>query len=113
MDTGLTLLAHAHVAFRYWSYSFRTAINCINLLPTPVLQNQFPHENLYGQPPKYNDSKIFGCAIYFYLHQYTKNKFSYRSKKCVYLGNTSDHAGYNCLDINSNRVYLAKHVVFD
>ena len=37
VDTGLTLMAHAQIPFRYWSFAFHIAINSINILPTPVL----------------------------------------------------------------------------
>ena len=37
VDTGLTLMAHAQIPFRYWHFTFHTAINFINILPTSIL----------------------------------------------------------------------------
>ena len=79
VDTGLTLLAHAHVPLKFWSFAFRTAINSINSMPTPVLQNSSPFQKLFNKSPSYIDTKIFGYAIYTYLRPYNKAKFSFRS----------------------------------
>ncbi|KAG8386504.1 hypothetical protein BUALT_Bualt03G0155400 [Buddleja alternifolia] len=37
----------------------------------------------------------------------------FRSKPCVFLGYSPSHHGYRCLDIPSNRLYIARHVRFD
>lgn len=32
---------------------------------------------------------------------------------CIFLGYSSNHKGYRCLDLQSNRVHISRHVVFD
>ena len=49
--------------------------------------------------------------MYPLLRPYGLNKLEYRSKPCIFLG--YNHAGYKCLDLDSNKVYLSCHVVFD
>ncbi|KAG8388577.1 hypothetical protein BUALT_Bualt02G0139800 [Buddleja alternifolia] len=41
------------------------------------------------------------------------HKIEPRSKPCVFLSYCPSHLGYRCLDIETNRVYLARHVRFD
>lgn len=44
VETGLTLLAHASVPYKYWDHSFSTAVHLINILPTVALtDNKSPY----------------------------------------------------------------------
>jgi hypothetical protein len=36
-----------------------------------------------------------------------------RSIKCVFLGYSSQHKGYRCLDPTISRVYISRHVIFN
>jgi histone deacetylase 1/2 len=62
VETGLTLLAHASVPFRFWSDAFTTACFLINRLPTRLLNMKTPVEVLFHEPPDYTFLKVFGCA---------------------------------------------------
>jgi hypothetical protein len=57
--------------------------------------------------------KIFGCACWPHLRPYNKHKLSFRSKPCVFIGYSSLHKGYKCLDIDTGRVYISRDVIFD
>jgi hypothetical protein len=112
-ETALTLLAQSHLAPHYWVDAFLTAIYLINRLPTPVLQHQSPYFKLLQKHPNYTLLKTFGCACYPLLRPYVSHKLSFRSTKCVFIGYSSTQKGYRCLDLNTNRVYTSRHVIFD
>jgi hypothetical protein len=42
VETGLSLLSHAHMLLRFWDDAFQTACYLINQLIIPVLQNKSP-----------------------------------------------------------------------
>ena len=113
VETGLTLLAHASVPFRFWSDAFVTACFLINRIPTRRLHMKSPLEVLLNETPDYSLLKVFGCACWPHLRPYNKHKLEYRSKQCVFLGYSPLHKGYKCLHIPSNRVYISRDVVFD
>jgi len=46
VDIGLTLLACSKLPMHFWGYVFTTAVSIINVLPTPVLNNQSPSHTL-------------------------------------------------------------------
>lgn len=48
VETGLTLLAQAHMPLKFWWEAFLTAVHLINILPSPTLQNKCPHSLLYN-----------------------------------------------------------------
>jgi hypothetical protein len=113
VETGLTLLAHAFVPFRYWSDAVTTACFLINRMPTRVINMETPLERLLGEKPDYTFFKVFGCACWPNLRPYNNHKLEFRSKKCVFLGYSPIHKGYRCLHIPSNRLYISRDVVFD
>jgi hypothetical protein len=41
------------------------------------------------------------------------HKLAPRSYRCVFLGYSSDHKGYRCLNFTMNRLLISRHVVFD
>jgi histone deacetylase 1/2 len=113
VETGLTLLAHASVPFRFWSDAFSTACFLINRLPSRVIDMQTPLERLLGEAPDYTFFRVFGCACWPHLRPYNNKKLDFRSKKCVFLGYSSLHKGYKCLHVPTNRLYISRDVVFD
>ena len=113
VETGLALLAHAHVPIKFWDDAFLTATYLINRLPTRVIDKKCPLELLFHTPPNYSLLKNFGCACWPHLRPYNKQKLSFRSKECVFLGYSSSHIGYKCLDTDSGRVYMSRDVIFD
>ncbi|RWR76373.1 putative polyprotein [Cinnamomum micranthum f. kanehirae] len=113
VEMGLTLLATSHMPLQYWVEAFNTAGFLINRLPTKVLNNKSPWECLFNRSPNYCFLHTFGCLCFPWLRPYNKNKLEFRSRPCVFLGYSLNHIGYRCLDIDTGRVFLSRHVVFN
>jgi hypothetical protein len=113
VETGLTLLASASLPQKYWDEAFLTATYLINRLPSPTTSNKSPLELLFKQTPDYTFLKNFGCACWPHLHPYNTHKMDFRSTRCIFLGYSLNHKGYKCLDPTTNRLYIARNVVFD
>jgi hypothetical protein len=108
VKVGLALLAHVSMPLKYWDETFLTAVFLINRLLTPVLAHASPIELLFRSKPDYSFLMIFGCACWPNLRPYNSHKLSFRSKQCVFLGYSSHHKGYKCLDISTGRVYISR-----
>lgn len=113
VETGLTLLTQASIPREYWPYAFSTAVYLINRMPTPVLSLVSPFQKLFGSHPNYERLHVFGCLCFPWLRPYTRNKLEERSKRCVFLGYSLTQTAYLCLDVENNRLYTSRHVVFD
>jgi hypothetical protein len=113
MEMGLTLLAQAGLSPKYWVDSFLTSIYLINRLPTPVLKNQSPFSKLFNRSPDYTTLRTFGCLCFPLLRPYANHKLSFRSKPCILLGYAANQKGYRCLEPQSHKIYISRHVVFD
>lgn len=112
VDIGLTLLAKASLPLKYWDHAFLTAIFLINKLPAQNLNFKSPYELIFHKPPDYTFLKTFGCACYPNLRPYNSTKLQFRSTLCTFLGYSSDHRGYKCLD-SKGKIYISRDVLFD
>jgi len=81
-------------------------------MPTPVLNNKTLFECLLKSTPDYAFLRTFRCLCFPFLRPYNAHKLDFRSTPCVFLGYSTLHVGYRCLDLSSKRIYLARHVRF-
>jgi histone deacetylase 1/2 len=44
------------------------------------------------------------------LRPYQAHKLDFRYSPSVFLGSSSSHLGYHCLDFASHRIYVSRHV---
>ena len=84
VETGLTLLAQAHLPLKIWWNAFHTATCLINKLPTPILDNKSPFEKLFHKRPDYSVMRVFGCACFPYLRPYNHHKLEFRTARCIF-----------------------------
>ncbi|GJR45677.1 putative RNA-directed DNA polymerase [Tanacetum coccineum] len=81
VETGLTLLAQACVPQCFWHYAFDTAVYLINRMPSRTSTNKLPFEHIFKRSPDYSFLRVFSPS----------------------------HHGYRCLDISTERLYIARH----
>jgi hypothetical protein len=72
-----------------------------------------PHLALFGSTPSYEHLSIFGCVCYPNTTATAPHKLSPRSTRCVFLGSSTDHKGYRCLDLSTSCLVVSRHMVFD
>lgn len=113
VDTGLALLFNSHTPPIYWVHAFTTAVYIINRLPSKVLKNKSPFEQIFSQSPDYANFRTFGCRVYPYLRNYAAHKLSPRSLPCIFLGYCTQYKGFECHDLKTSRVYVTRHARFD
>ena len=108
-----SLLFQASLPASYWVEALHTATHLINRHPTKTLHHHTPFFALYGAHPSYSHLRVFGCRCYPNLSATAPHKLAPRSTACVFLGYPQHHKGYRCLDLQSNRIIISRHVVFD
>jgi hypothetical protein len=108
-----SLLFQASFPPAYWVEALHTAAYLVNRLPTKTLASSTPYFRLHSTHPTYDHLKVFGCACYPNMSSTAPHKLAPRSSLCVFLGYSSEHKGYRCLELGSNRIITSRHVVFD
>jgi len=81
-------------------------------MPTIVLQNKSLFKCLFHRTSDYDFLRTFGCRYFLFLRPYHALKLEFCSSPCVFLGYSSSHLGYHCLDLTSQRIYVSRHVYF-
>ena len=56
---------------------------------------------------------MFDCLCFPLFPSSKIHKLQPRSTKCVFLEYLSNHRGYKCLDLSSNKIIICHHVLFD
>ncbi|GJY13616.1 retrovirus-related pol polyprotein from transposon TNT 1-94 [Tanacetum coccineum] len=82
-------------------------------MPSRTSTNKSPFEHIFKRSPDYSFLRVFGCLWFPHLRPYNRHKMDFRSTPCVFLGYSPSHHGYRCLDISTERLYIARHVRFN
>ncbi|XP_019229940.1 PREDICTED: uncharacterized protein LOC109210914 [Nicotiana attenuata] len=64
LEVARSLKIKSSVPVTFWGESVKTATYLINRLPTAVLDGKTPYELLYGEVPKLDHLRVFGCLSY-------------------------------------------------
>ena len=83
----------------------------LNLLPSTAINNEILYTRLFHKKPDYSRLRIFGCLCYPHLH--SPHKLAPRATPCIFLGFPAYHRGFRCLDLETNKIILSRHVTFD
>ncbi|KAJ9553676.1 hypothetical protein OSB04_017721 [Centaurea solstitialis] len=103
------MLAKSNVPQKFWHIAFDTTTYLINRMPTRTNSNTSPFEIVFKHHPNY----VFWVSMIPHLRSYNKHKLDFRSIPCVFLGYSTSHHGYRCLDPHTDRIYIARHVRFN
>ncbi|GJY90382.1 ribonuclease H-like domain-containing protein [Tanacetum coccineum] len=87
------------------------AVYLLNILPSRAIDNEIPFTRLFGAQPDYSVLCVFGCLCYPHID--TNHKLGPRATPSIFLGHAANHFSYRCLDLNTNKIIISRHVTFD
>ncbi|KAL0554367.1 hypothetical protein IC582_008286 [Cucumis melo] len=112
LDSVRALLLTASCPEKFWGKAALTSVYTINSFPSSILQNISPFERLYGTLPNYSNLKVFSCVCFVLLHPHEHTKLEPNACLCCFLGYDTEHKGFRCWDLLSNRLCISRHVTF-
>lgn len=89
-----------------------TAAYLINRTPSSIHKGRTPYEILHGRKPDYTQLRVFGSACYVHRQSRSKDKFSERSRPCVFVGYPFGKKGYKVFDKEKEEFFISRDVVF-
>ncbi|KAJ9552407.1 hypothetical protein OSB04_016452 [Centaurea solstitialis] len=89
---------------KFWVEALLSSVHTFNLLSSTTIQYKTPFEVLFGFSPTCSHLRVFGCLCYPNTAPTAPHKLAPRSSACVYLGPSTDHRGYRCLDLITQKM---------
>ncbi|KAJ9564516.1 hypothetical protein OSB04_000482 [Centaurea solstitialis] len=110
-NTLRTSLIQASLLPKFWVEALLSSVHTFNLLPSTTIQYKTPFEVMFGFFPTYSHLRVFGCLCYPNTSPTSAHKLAPRSYACVYLSPSTDHRGYRCLDLITQKVIISRHLM--
>lgn len=112
LNVARACLFQSRLPVEFWGESILAAAHMINRTPTQVLDGKTPYEVLHGTPPIYDQLRVFGCLCYAHTRPRDRDKFSPRSRKCLFVGYPFGKKAWRLYDLESNEFFTSRDVAF-
>lgn len=112
LNVARACLFQTRLPVTFWGESILTAAHLINRTVSQVLQGKTPYELLFGKKPDYDQFCVFGCLCYSHQKARDKDKFSDRSRKCMFMGYSYGKKAWKLYDLDTQEYFTSRDVKF-
>jgi len=112
LNIARALRFQGNLPIDFWGECVLTAGYLMNRTPSVVLNSKTPYEMLYGQAPSLEHLRVFGCLCYAHNQNRKEDKFSSRSRKCIFIGYLYGKKGWKLFDLESKQQFVSRDVEF-
>ena len=113
VESARSMLLDARLPHEFWAEAVSTAVYIRNRCPTKAVSEMTPYEAWYGEKPKVEHLRVFGCDAYSHIPKDERSKFDSKAKKCILLGYGSQTKGYKLFDQSKRKVFHSRDVTFN
>ncbi|GJW32854.1 retrovirus-related pol polyprotein from transposon TNT 1-94 [Tanacetum coccineum] len=112
LNVARALRFQANLPIDFWGECVLTAGYLINRTPFMVLKGKMPHKLLHGKPPSYDNFRVFGCLCYVHNQTRHGDKFSSKSRRCIFVGYPYGKKGWRVYDLELGVFLVSQDIVF-
>lgn len=113
VNTARSILRARSMPGFFWGEAVHTAVYLLNRSPTAALDGLTPYQAWYGKKPPVHYLRVFGCVAYIKRLQPHPTKLEDHGQKVVFVGYEEGAKAYRFYDPATERVRVARDVVFD
>ena len=113
VEMSRLMILDAKLPQKFWAESISTAVYLRNRCPTKAVQDQTPYQMWFGQKPKVDYSRVFGCDVYAHVPKDERAKLDPKARKCILLGYGDTTKGYRLYNSESGKVFHSRDVRFN
>ncbi|CAH9085522.1 unnamed protein product [Cuscuta epithymum] len=112
LTVARALRFQSHLPISFWGECVLVAAHLINRTPSRILHNKTPFEILFGVPPIFDHLRVFCCLCYAYNVRSKNDKFSSRTRKCIFVGYPFGKKGWTVFDLDTKEYLVSRDVKF-
>ena len=112
ISTATSLLEDAKLSRRFWEDAMSTASYLYNRIPHQSTNYKVPYEVLFKTKVNYNNIKVFGSKVIFFLPKQLRHKFDNKGSPGIFIGYCLDPYSYKIFDLKNNKVIKCRTVEF-
>jgi hypothetical protein len=101
------LLFQTSLPVSYSVEALNTVTYLLNHLPSKAVSHPTPFFALFDSATSYTHIHVFDCACYPNTSATAPHKLAPRSTRCLFLGYSSDHKRYRCVDLLTHRIIIS------
>jgi len=113
MKLANAMLFSARLSHLLWPSAVAHANLLRNRLPVRGLGKYTPYELFFGERPRVDQLRVFGCDAYKLLPTYPKLPGQQARKRLIYCGETADRIGFRVFDPITYKFSTEFDLVFD
>jgi len=100
----------ANLPLNCWEECVRIAAYLINRTPSRLLEGKTPYELVYGENPKFDQIKVFGCLCFAQVR--IGDKFASRSRRCTFIAYLFGKKSWKLYEFENHEIFESRDVKF-
>ena len=113
VESARSMLLDANLSKLYWAEAVSMAVYLRNRCPTKAVQGKTPYEAWYGQMPRVDHLRVFGCDAFAHIPKDERGKFDPKARKCILLGYRKETKAYRLYDPSQKKILYSCDVQFN
>ena len=107
------LLHKGKLSKQFWVRAMATAVYLRNRCPTSSNDGRSPYEVYFGNKPKLDHVRVFGCLGYVFKRSAKTSKLDNKALKAKFIGYDDNSKAYLMMDTVTQKLIKARSVTFD